>query len=161
MSSILLYFLTFALLFIPMTLWGVSQDSGASEITVDYFGILGGFFFLFSYIPMFIAWFYVMFQQYFMYPAMIYLYTKKQTISTMLKVSKIWDFIKKNFINLLLYAAILFGVGLVFTFIVTISSFLIILCIGIFILPIVLVVGITYFTHVQAHLLGQLCKLDK
>lgn len=161
--TIVLYGLGYGLILIPSVLLGFTSNSGVSDSdslspSLALVGIFGMFL---GYIPFGIAWLYMMFQQFFFYPASICLYFKEEQISSMLKVREIWDLIKKNWISLLLYLAITFGIGMILYFVYMISIFLILLCIGIVLIPIVMAVAMSIIIHIQAHMLGQLCKLNK
>jgi hypothetical protein len=161
--TLILYLLSYALFFIPTILLAATQDSNNSsfDLASTFLAFIAIFGMLIGYIPMFLAWIYMMFQQFFMYPAAIFSYYREEKISAMLRFKEIWTFIKANWINLLLYLAIIFGIGIVMYMLGTISFFLIFLCIGIILAPLIWALGMTVIIHVQAHMLGQICKLNK
>ncbi|MBU0975902.1 MAG: DUF4013 domain-containing protein [Patescibacteria group bacterium] len=154
--TIILYVIGYALMFLPM---GMLGSLGSSDN--DYLGFMAFpsmFLMLLGYVPIGIAVIYQMFQSFFITPSITAMYAKEQSISAMLQFGKVWIFIKENFINLLLLLALTMGTGFIIYFASMISSFLILLCIGIILLPAVFAIGLTFIIHMQASIIGQICK---
>jgi len=154
--ALVLYSLTYGFMFLPVLFVGQteSNSTSASELLILPFMLI-------SYLPMFLGWFYLMFQQFFIFPSIRVVYTRNEKFSDMFDFKHIWRFIKKNLVNFLLYFAIFFAIMMLMQFLFMLSFFLIFICIGILVTPILISISVTYFVHVQAHIIGQMAKVNK
>ncbi|MDD3647108.1 MAG: DUF4013 domain-containing protein [Candidatus Dojkabacteria bacterium] len=153
---IILYFIGYALMFLPMGILGSvgeTDNEALGLLALPSMGLM-----LIGYLPLGIALLYQMFQAFFITPTITALYVKEQSISAMLKFKNVWAFIRANFVNLLLLMALTMGIGFVLYFASMISMFLVIICIGIILFPAVLGIGATYVIHMQASIIGQIAK---
>ncbi|MFQ5493661.1 MAG: DUF4013 domain-containing protein [Candidatus Dojkabacteria bacterium] len=165
---VLLYVIGFGLMFAPLILTGTST---ASDVLMDDTSgaaaadAVGGTAIIFSsllfYLIIFIGIIYQMLQQYMIYPPMIIQYVKKGTFGSMFEWGVMWEFMKNNWVNMLIYAVLTFGAGIVLWFANMIGVFTLLICIGFILLPIIWAVGTVYILHLQAHMLGQMARGSK
>ena len=104
---------------------------------------------------------YQAFIRYVIEPGMIIMYLKEGTFGSMFKLKQIWRFDKRNWENLLIYLAMTMIIGFVMSFVVSIAGLLVFLCIGIFLLPVVLAFQLTYTLHFDSYVIGEFAKNDK
>lgn len=159
---IILYIIGYAMIFLPMILLGVEEGSDGPESTAN--GILSLFSIILmfvGYIPLILTWVYQIFLQFFIFPAIMNQYIKYSSFESLLSFRDIWKFIKANFINLLIYFAVMLGSYMLFSVATWISMALILLCVGLILLPILMAVFTSYFVHLQGYMIGNIIKLSK
>jgi hypothetical protein len=160
--TILLYIFGYTMMIVPMFLLGGTEKTNSQTQNSDSpMGIIIIILMFIGYIPLMVGVLLQMINQYFVSPVIICQYYGKETIKSMLQFKEVWLFIKKNAANLLLYAAILWGIGMVFGIALMFSYFLVFVCIGIIVLPVIMAIGSTLIIHIQAHLIGQICRMSK
>lgn len=152
---IIVYFFSIALLFSPVFL--LMSSAGTSNETQEVLGVFGVFgSMIVFYILIFAIYIYQLLYSIFIYPVMFLLYSRKNSLREALDIKAVFSFLKNNFLNICLYALITVVVSFVFGFLLSISFFLIFLCIGFVVAPVVFAVGLTYLVHLQAELTAQL-----
>lgn len=158
---VIAFFFMFGSTFLVATTTPSDYSSGArdSVSAVGAFGVLGTS--LLFYAVIFLGIIYQTIVTYIINPPMYVFFSRKGTVRSMLQFGGIWLFIKKNWMNMLIYAAITFGVAFVSGMLLLVSVFSIIVCIGIILFPVVYALTTTYIIHLQADMLGQLSALDK
>lgn len=99
-----------------------------------------------------------LFVQFCLEPYIYFQYYQEQSFSSVFNFKGIWPFVKQNVEPLIIYVALTFGFAFVFSMAAMLTSLTIFLCIGVILLPIVYAVGIAYFIHMQANILGQMIR---
>jgi len=156
---VLIYIFTYSLMLLPYIILGIQSES--SDFNTSFASSILLVTSLVSYIPLIIAWIYQLFLNYFIHPSLLYLFSQNGKIRDMFNISKCWEFIKANLLNLLVYFAISTAISMCTGFAILLSMLLCLLCIGIFLLPVVMILTVSYSLHVQAHMIGQLIKLNE
>lgn len=150
---ILVSLLSYFLIFSPIIFINTTDEENPLVVIFSIIAILV------FIIIMIISSVYQMFYATFIFPSSIYSFITNESFKSLFNFKLIKSFIKYNWKNLIYFTLILIGMGMIFNFIYMINYFLIFLCIGIFLLPIILSVGSTYIGHTIAHILGQIYKI--
>ena len=85
-------------------------------------------------------------------------FLKNNDFSKLFNFSYMWNLIKENWLDSVLIWAIMSLLNFIIVSATYLSGFLVFVCIGIFVLPIVLAISTVYRQHVQARLVGELAK---
>ncbi len=116
---------------------------------------------LLFYVTILVGIVYQAFVRYVIEPGMMIAYLKDGKFGSMFKLKEIWRFDKRNWENLLLYLAMTMLIGFVMSFVISIAGVLIFLCVGIFLLPVVLGFQLAYQLHFDSYVIGELARNDK
>lgn len=151
--SIILYVLAFILMFLPYIILG--EDINENDNPTAILGII------LSIIPFCLAWIYQMLQKFILCPNFFNLYYKNKEKITLFDSKKTINFIKLNWLNLITYSLILYVIQMGISLITNISFYLIFICIGLVIHPLVSAFVTLFQNHFEANLIGQMIKNDK
>ena len=99
--------------------------------------------------------------QIFLMPILQVSYIKYKSFSKLFDFQHIYKLIASNWVDLLLIWAVMTLVNILTFIAIYFSAFLVILCVGLFIFPVVTAISKVYQEHVQAELLGKLSSQIK
>lgn len=85
-------------------------------------------------------------------------FVKNNNFAKLFDFGYIWKLVKENWMDSILIWAIMSLLNFIIITATYFSGFLVILCIGLFVLPVVMSISAVYRQHVQARLVGELAK---
>lgn len=85
-------------------------------------------------------------------------YVKNNDLAKLFDFGYLWKLVKENWMDSIFIWAIMSLINFLIVSAVYLSGFLVILCIGLFLLPLVLAISTVYKQHVQARLIGELAN---
>jgi len=86
-------------------------------------------------------------------------YVKNNNFAKLFDLGYMWKLVKENWMDSILIWAIMSLINFIIITATYFSGFLILLCIGLFVLPVVMAISTVYRQHVQARLVGELANL--
>lgn len=86
-------------------------------------------------------------------------YVKNNNFAKLFDLGYMWKLVKENWMDSILIWAIMSLINFIIIAATYFSGFLILLCIGLFVLPVVMAISTVYRQHVQARLVGELANL--
>jgi hypothetical protein len=152
MPAIILYLIAIGTFFIPFIFDSSLESSGGLPDGLVFALIVTAF------IPVMLGILWQSLVEYFIVPAVTNEFLKEESLAAMFRLKNVWKFIRRNVLSLLIYLAISIVLGGILAILYLTSWLLVFLCIGIFLLPVLMAITIPYMAHFQAHVIAQMAE---
>jgi hypothetical protein len=149
LPTIIVYMIVYAVSWWPMM-------TGENSTNSPWMSLL----MLIIWIPFMLVLVYQFLVNYAVMPSMLVNYCKTEKFVSMFAWKEMFGIVKRNIMNILLYVAITMIAGIAFSFVYTISMFLVFLVVGILLMPVVAGIWELAKGHAQMSLLSEIVKAE-